>query len=212
MTQSALHFFGPTPHARVQAAIAEMRKGRPVILVDDENRENEGDLVIAADKATAENINFMIRHGSGIICLTLTEERTKQLDLPLMVTEESLAGPFAARFTVSIEARHGVTTGVSANDRATTIKAAIKDDAKPEDLCRPGHIFPLKAKRGGLKERQGHTEGSIALAQFAGLKPAGAICELMNPDGSMARLSDAIEFAKTHQLIVLSIQDLMGEI
>jgi 3,4-dihydroxy 2-butanone 4-phosphate synthase len=211
MTQSALHSFGATPHARVQAAISQMRKGQPIILVDDENRENEGDLVIAADNVNAENVNFLIRHGSGIICLTLTEEKTKELNLPLMVTEESLAGPFAARFTVSIEARHGVTTGVSANDRATTIKTAISDKAKPEDLCRPGHIFPLRAKKGGLKERQGHTEGSIALAQLAGLRPAAAICELMNPDGSMARLNDAIQFAKTHHLIVLSIQDLMGE-
>lgn len=211
MSTSPLSCFGSTPHARVKAAILELQIGKPIILVDDEQRENEGDLVIAAEKVTKENMNFMIRYGSGIICLSMTEQRTQELKLPLMVTDDELSGPFAARFTVSIEARKGVTTGVSAEDRATTIKAAVSDDSKAEDFCRPGHVFPLRAKRGGLAERQGHTEGSVALAKLAGFKPAAAICELMNPDGSMARLYDSISFAQEHQLTVLSIQDLLGE-
>lgn len=211
MTQSRLSLFGQSSKERVHSAINRVRIGQPVILVDDENRENEGDLIVAAEMVSVENINFLIRHGSGIICLCLTEEWTSHLNLPLMVSDETLSGPLAARFTVSIEARHGVTTGVSAADRVTTIKTAIRDSAKPEDLCRPGHIFPLQAKNGGLLERQGHTEGSIALAKLAGFRAAGVLCELMNPDGSMARLHDAIEFAQVHNLIVLSIQDLMGE-
>lgn len=206
---SPLSSFGATGHDRVQAAICEVRAGKPVILVDDESRENEGDLVIAAEKATADNINFLIRHGSGIVCLSLTEDKIERLRLPLMVEEGDLSCPSAARFTVSIEAREGVTTGVSAADRATTIRAAVSESAKPEDFWRPGHVFPLRAKRGGLSERQGHTEGSVALAQLAGLKPAAAICELMNSDGTMARLHDSIEFAKVHNLTILSIQDLM---
>ena len=211
MTHSPLSSFGATPHERVQAAIGEIQAGNPVILVDDEARENEGDLVVAAEKVTTENMNFLIRYGSGIVCLSLTEERTEQLRLPLMVGEDELGGPFAARFTVSIEAREGVTTGVSAADRATTVRAAIKEGAQPGDFSRPGHVFPLRAKRGGLSERQGHTEGSVALAQLAGLKPAAAICELMNSDGTMARLHDSIEFARVHKLTMLSIQDLLGE-
>ncbi len=195
--------------ARVDAAIAALRHGRPVILVDDALRENEGDLVVAAEKVTPEIINFLIKNGSGIICLCLSEEKVHALSLPLMVSDESLSRPFSARFTVSIEAREGITTGVSAADRATTIKAAIKDDAKPQDLCRPGHVFPLQASKGGLSQRQGHTEGSIALTELAGLKPASVLCELMNPDGSMPNMKQTEEFARANGLVLVSIQDLM---
>jgi 3,4-dihydroxy-2-butanone 4-phosphate synthase len=197
---------------RVDAAIAAVRSGRPVILIDDDKRENEGDLVLAAEEVTAENLNFLITHGSGIVCLCLTEEKTNALDLPLMVTDESLSHPASARFTVSIEARSGVTTGVSAADRATTIKTAISDTCKPEDLYRPGHIFPLRAQNGGLAKRQGHTEGSVALASLAGLKPAAVLCELMNPDGTMPSVREAQAFAQKHDLVVLSIQDLMEQL
>ena len=202
--------FGQTSHDRVTRAMHALQKGLPIILVDDENRENEGDLIVAAEKITADSMNFLIRHGSGIVCLALTPEQTEQLQLAPMVLEKSSRSHFVAAFTVSIEASEGVTTGVSAADRARTIQAAIADNAKPSDLARPGHIFPIRAEKGGLLTRQGHTEGSVELARLAGLKPAAAICELMNPDGTMSRLPKIIQFARQHDLIVLSIPDIIS--
>jgi 3,4-dihydroxy 2-butanone 4-phosphate synthase/GTP cyclohydrolase II len=192
---------------RVQAAIADIREGRMVILVDDEDRENEGDLCIAADKITPEAINFMAVHGRGLICLTLTEQTLTQLDLPLMVRNNT--STFETAFTVSIEARRGVSTGISAADRATTIRAAIAPDARPEDLVRPGHVFPLKARAGGVLVRTGQTEGSVDLARLAGLPPAGVICEIMKADGTMARMPDLEAFAAEHGLRVVSIAELI---
>ncbi len=195
------------PLERVEKAIEEIRAGRMVILVDDADRENEGDLVIAAEKVTPDAINFMATHGRGLICLALTEEQVRQLRLPMMVQEnESTLG---TAFTVSIEARHGVTTGISAKDRAVTIKTAIRSDAKPEDLIRPGHVFPLRARKGGVLVRAGQTEGSVDLARLAALTPAGVICEIMNADGTMARMPDLEKFSAQHGLLVLSVQDLI---
>jgi 3,4-dihydroxy 2-butanone 4-phosphate synthase/GTP cyclohydrolase II len=178
-----------------------------VILVDDEDRENEGDLCIAAEKATPQAINFMAKHGRGLICLSLTEERVRQLQLPLMVSDNTSA--FKTAFTVSIEAKRGVTTGISAADRATTILTAIADDAKPEDLARPGHVFPLAAKKGGVLVRTGQTEGSVDLARLAGLRSAGVICEVMNDDGTMARMPDLEVFSKKHGVKIVTIADLI---
>src|SRR5687767_6142447 len=172
----------------VEAAIADIRKGRMVILTDDEDRENEGDLVMAATKVTPQAINFMATHARGLICLSLTDERLKQLSLPLMVQDNT--SPFQTAFTISIEAARGVTTGISAADRATTILAAVAPNAKPGDLVRPGHIFPLRARPGGVLVRTGQTEGSVDLARLAGLAPAGVICEIMNADGTMSRRPD----------------------
>ena len=167
--------------------IADIRAGRTVILVDEEDRENEGDLVIAAEHVTAESINFMAKHGRGLICLTLTEARCKQLNLPLMVSENR--SPLGTNFTLSIEAATGVTTGISAADRARTIHAAVAKKAQPEDLVQPGHIFPLKAQKGGVLVRAGHTEAGCDLAHLAGLEPAAVICEILKEDGEMARLA-----------------------
>jgi len=192
---------------KVEKAIEEIRKGRMVILVDDEDRENEGDLVMAAEHVTPEAINFMARYGRGLICLTLTEERVKQLRLPMMVTDNQ--APLGTAFTVSIEARRGVTTGISAADRATTIRTAVAKDARPEDLISPGHVFPLQARRGGVLCRTGQTEGSVDLARLAGLEPAGVICEVMNDDGTMARRPDLERFAEKHGLVLLSIADII---
>lgn len=194
---------------RIARAIEALQTGKPVILVDDENRENEGDLILAAEKTTPDSMNFLIRNGSGIVCLALTHEQTKRLELPLMVPENLNPSPFMAAFTVSIEASKGVTTGVSAADRTLTVHTAISDHAKPSDLSRPGHVFPVRAQEGGVLTRQGHTEGSIDLMRIAGLKPASVICELMNPDGSMSRLPEIIQFAKHHNLVVLSIPDII---
>jgi 3,4-dihydroxy 2-butanone 4-phosphate synthase/GTP cyclohydrolase II len=180
-----------------------------VILVDDEDRENEGDLCMAAEKVTPEAINFMARFGRGLICLSLTEERLEQLNLSLMVPDYENSSGFGTAFTVSIEARHGVTTGISAADRATTVQTAIADDAGPNDLARPGHVFPLRAREGGVLRRTGQTEGSVDLARLAGLKPAGVICEIMNDDGTMARMPDLLEFARSHQLKIVTIADLI---
>ncbi|MBN1204627.1 MAG: 3,4-dihydroxy-2-butanone-4-phosphate synthase [Myxococcaceae bacterium] len=191
----------------VEQARAEIRKGRMVILTDDEDRENEGDLVMAAEKATPEAINFMATHGRGLICLSLTEERIRRLNLPLMVQDNT--SPFQTAFTVSIEAARGVTTGISAADRARTIQAAVAPNAKPGDLVRPGHIFPLRAREGGVLVRTGQTEGSVDLARMAGLAPAGVICEIMNPDGSMARRPDLVKFARKHKLVLLSVADII---
>ena len=195
------------PVSTIDEALLDIRKGKLVILVDDEDRENEGDLCIAAEKATPQVINFMAKHGRGLICLSLTEERVRQLQLPLMVSDNTSA--FKTAFTVSIEAKRGVTTGISAADRATTVLTAISDDAKPEDLARPGHVFPLQAKKGGVLVRTGQTEGSVDLARLAGLKPAGVICEVMNDDGTMARMPDLELFAKKHNLRIVTIADLI---
>lgn len=193
--------------ALVQKALSEIQKGKMVVLTDDGDRENEGDLVMAADKVTAASINFMAREGRGLVCLSLTDERVRQLNLPLMVTDNT--SPMQTAFTVSIEAARGVSTGISAADRARTIKAAIAPRAKPSDLSRPGHIFPLRARDGGVLVRPGHTEGSVDLARMAGLAPAGVICEIMNDDGTMARRPDLEKFARRHELTLLSIADII---
>jgi len=187
--------------------IAEIRAGRMVVLVDEEDRENEGDLLIAAEHATAEAINFMARYGRGLICLTLTEERCRQLNLPLMVSNNR--SPLGTNFTVSIEAAEGVTTGISAADRATTVRAAMRPDAGPRDLVQPGHIFPLMAQEGGVLVRAGHTEAGCDLARLAGLQPASVICEILKDDGEMARLPDLIPFAAQHGLKIGTITDLI---
>ncbi|MEQ1772702.1 MAG: bifunctional 3,4-dihydroxy-2-butanone-4-phosphate synthase/GTP cyclohydrolase II [Burkholderiales bacterium] len=187
--------------------IAEIRAGRMVVLVDEEDRENEGDLLIAAEHATAEAINFMARFGRGLICLTLTDERCRQLNLPLMVSNNR--SPLGTNFTVSIEAAEGVTTGISAADRATTVRAAIRPDAGPRDLVQPGHIFPLMAQEGGVLVRAGHTEAGCDLARLAGLMPASVICEILKDDGEMARLPDLIPFAAQHGLKIGTITDLI---
>ena len=196
------------PIEKIEAALEDIRQGKMVILVDDEDRENEGDLVMAAELITPEAINFMARKGCGLICLSITEERADHLELPLMVSENTSS--FGTAFTVSIEARQGVTTGISAADRATTIRAAIADKTSAADLARPGHVFPLRAKKGGVLVRAGQTEGSVDLARLAGLKPAGVICEIMNHDGTMARMPQLVEFAEEHQLKVVTIADLVA--
>lgn len=194
--------------AKIDAALEDIRHGKMVILVDDEDRENEGDLVIAAELVTPEAINFMARHGRGLICLSLTEERADELELPLMVNDNSSS--FGTAFTVSIEARKGVTTGISAADRARTVAVAVADETAARDLARPGHIFPLRAKKGGVMVRAGQTEGSVDLARLAGLKPAGVICEIMNEDGTMARMPQLEVFAQEHDLKIISIADIVA--
>ncbi len=191
---------------RVQKTLADVRAGRPVILVDDEDRENEGDLMFAAEHATPEAINFMAKHGRGLICLALTGAQIQRLDLAMMPQG---GAPLGTAFTLSIEARHGVTTGISAADRSRTIQVAIAPDAQPRDVVTPGHIFPLKARDGGVLVRTGQTEGSVDLAALAGLLPAGVICEIMNDDGTMARLPDLQRFAEEHKLQILTIADLI---
>lgn len=195
------------PIRKVEEALEDFRTGKMVILVDDEDRENEGDLVIAAEKVTPEAINFMAKYGRGLICLALTEERCDYLNLPSMVQDNTSS--FQTAFTVSIEARRGVTTGISAADRATTILRAIDDDTRPDDLARPGHIFPLRARKGGVLSRTGQTEGSVDLADLAGLKPAAVICEIMKDDGTMARRSDLETFAAAHNVRILTIADII---
>jgi 3,4-dihydroxy 2-butanone 4-phosphate synthase/GTP cyclohydrolase II len=190
-----------------QEIVAEMRAGRMVILVDEEDRENEGDLVLAADFVTPEAINFMAKYGRGLVCLTLTAERCEQLNLPMMATRNGTS--FGTNFTVSIEAAEGVTTGISAADRARTIQVAVAKNAKPSDIVQPGHIFPLKAQKGGVLMRAGHTEAGCDLAELAGLTPASVICEIMKDDGTMARLPDLIEFAQEHGLKIGTIADLI---
>jgi 3,4-dihydroxy 2-butanone 4-phosphate synthase / GTP cyclohydrolase II len=187
--------------------VAEVRAGRMVVLVDEEDRENEGDLVMAAEFATADAINFMARYGRGLICLTLTEERCRQLSLPLMVSNNR--SPLGTNFTVSVEAAEGVTTGISAADRARTVQAAIRPDASPDDLVQPGHIFPLMAQPGGVLVRAGHTEAGCDLARLAEVMPAAVICEILKDDGEMARLPDLVEFASRHQLKIGTITDLI---
>lgn len=187
--------------------IADMRAGKMVILVDEEDRENEGDLVLAAEFVSAEAVNFMARYGRGLICLTLTEQKCCQLNLPLMVSNNS--SPLGTNFTVSIEAAEGVTTGISAADRARTVQAAVRADAGPADIVQPGHIFPLMAQKGGVLVRAGHTEAGCDLAQLAGAMPAAVICEILKDNGEMARLPDLIEFAARHQLKIGTIADLI---
>lgn len=191
----------------IRDIIAELRQGRMVILVDEEDRENEGDLVMAAEAVTAEAINFMITHARGLVCLTLTEERCAQLALPLMARDNKSAHNTA--FTVSIEAAQGVTTGISAHDRAHTIRVAVAANAKAADVVQPGHVFPVMARPGGVLARAGHTEAGCDLAQIAGFQPAAVICEIINPDGSMARLPDLDQFAAIHQLKIGAIRDLI---
>ncbi|EGT3621081.1 MULTISPECIES: 3,4-dihydroxy-2-butanone-4-phosphate synthase [Morganella] len=206
MNQTLLSDYG-NPIERAERAIAAIRQGRGVMVLDDENRENEGDMVFAAETMTVEQMALTIRHGSGIVCLCLTDERRQQLDLPMMV--ENNSSQFKTGFTVTIEAAHGVTTGVSAADRITTIRAAVADGAVPADLNRPGHVFPLRAQNGGVLTRRGHTEASVDLATLAGLKPYGVLCELTNDDGSMARAPEVIVFAKQHDMPVVTIDDLV---
>ncbi|MBW2502065.1 MAG: bifunctional 3,4-dihydroxy-2-butanone-4-phosphate synthase/GTP cyclohydrolase II [Deltaproteobacteria bacterium] len=194
--------------ARIEEVIRDIRAGKMIILVDDEDRENEGDLCMAAEAVTPEAINFMARFGRGLICLTLDRAQVKKLDLPMMV--EKNKSPYETGFTVSIEARTGVTTGISAADRARTIQVAASPAAKPEDLVSPGHIFPLRARRGGVLERTGQTEGSVDLARLAGMTPAGVICEIMKDDGTMARMPDLEEFAAEHGLKIATIADLVA--
>jgi 3,4-dihydroxy 2-butanone 4-phosphate synthase/GTP cyclohydrolase II len=192
---------------RIEGALEDIRQGKIVILVDDEDRENEGDLTMAAEKVTPEAINFMAKYGRGLICLSLTEERLNELRLPMMVSENT--SRFQTAFTISIDARRGVTTGISAADRACTILTAINEETKTEDLVAPGHIFPLRARKGGVLVRTGQTEGSVDLARLAGLKPAGVICEVMKDDGTMARMPDLQIFSKEHGLKIVTIADLI---
>ena len=193
--------------SRIEDALKDIREGKIVILVDDEDRENEGDLTMAAEKVTPEAINFMAKYGRGLICLSLTEEKLNELRLPMMVSENT--SRFQTAFTISVDARRGVTTGISAADRACTILTAIDDNTKPDDLVAPGHIFPLKAREGGVLVRTGQTEGSVDLARLAGLRSAGVICEVMKDDGTMARMPDLQIFAKEHGLRIVTIADLI---
>lgn len=197
----------PSPVSPIEDVIADIRAGKMVILMDDENRENEGDLCLAAEKATPEAINFMAKYGRGLICLALTEERIRELGLSMMVPENR--SPLGTAFTVSIDARRGIHNGIAAADRATTILTAIRDGVRPDDLVVPGHVFPLRARRGGVLVRTGQTEGSVDLARLAGLRPAGVICEIMKDDGTMARLPDIERFAATHGIKICTVADLI---
>lgn len=207
MRQTLLSQFG-SPQARVERALKALAGGQGVLVTDDENRENEGDVIFAAESLTAAQMAMLIRECSGIVCLCLTEERVRALDLPMMVNHNS--SRYGTAFTVSIEAAAGVTTGVSAADRVTTVRAAIADNAKPADLHRPGHVFPLKARAGGVLERPGHTEATVDLMRLAGLKPYGVLCELTNPDGTMARLPEIVRFAEQQGMPVITIEDLVA--
>jgi 3,4-dihydroxy 2-butanone 4-phosphate synthase len=191
---------------RLQRALSSLRQGNGILLLDDEDRENEGDLIFPAETITPQQMALLIRECSGIVCLCLTHEHIEKLQLHPMTESNTCTNQTA--FTVSIEARHGVTTGVSAADRSTTILTAIKETCKPEDLARPGHVFPLRACPGGVLERRGHTEGTVDLMKMAGLKPAGVLCEVTNPDGTMARLKEIISFGKKHDIPVITIDDI----
>lgn len=197
-----------TPFATIEEALEEIRAGRMIVVTDDEDRENEGDLVMAAQFATPEAINFMAKEGRGLICLSLTAQRCDQLGLRLMTAKNE--APLETAFTVSIEAAEGVTTGISAHDRARTVQVAIDPDATPRDIVVPGHVFPLKAKEGGVLERTGHTEAAVDLARLAGVSPAGVICEVMNEDGTMARVNDLVGYAERHGLKMVTIADLIA--
>jgi 3,4-dihydroxy 2-butanone 4-phosphate synthase / GTP cyclohydrolase II len=198
------------PFATIQEAVEEFRAGHMVIIVDDEDRENEGDLACAAEKITPEIINFMARYGRGLICLSLTEQRLDEMQIPLQVSDTDNTAARGTAFCVSIEARRGVTTGISAADRATTVLVAVDPRAKPSDLARPGHIFPLRARNGGVLVRPGQTEGVVDLARIAGLTPAGVICEIMNDDGTMSRLPELRVFAREHGIRIISVADLVA--
>jgi len=200
----------PDRLADIDAVLEDIRAGKMVILVDDEDRENEGDLCMAAELVTPEAVNFMARFGRGLICLPMTEHQLQRLHLGMMVPDAENSSGFGTAFTVSIEAREGVSTGISAHDRAHTILTAIAEDARPHDIVRPGHIFPLRARQGGVLRRAGQTEGSVDLARLAGLKPAGVICEIMNDDGTMARMPDLQAFAREHDLKIVTIADLIN--
>lgn len=191
----------------IEDAMEDVRAGKCIVIVDDEDRENEGDLMIAAEKVTPEAVNFMAKYGRGLICLTLTEQRTEELGLPMMVQDNQ--SRFGTPFTVSIDAKTGVSTGISAADRAHTIKVAVDPGAKPQDLVMPGHIFPLRAKNGGVLVRAGQTEGSVDMARLANMNPSGVICEVMNEDGTMARVNQLTKFVKKHKLKMITIKDLV---
>ena len=202
-----LSFFG-TPVERVERALEALRGGNGVLVVDDEDRENEGDLIFPAETVSERQMATLIRECSGIVCLAMRGDLIDRLDLPPMVSRNT--SRMGTAFTVSIEAREGVTTGVSATDRVTTVRAAIAPQARPEDLARPGHIFPLRAASGGVLARRGHTEAGVDLATLAGFKPAAVLCELANPDGTMARLPEIVAFARAHDMPVLTIEDLVA--
>jgi 3,4-dihydroxy 2-butanone 4-phosphate synthase len=207
MNQTLLAQFGDS-FTRVQNALEALRRGNGVLVTDDEARENEGDLIFPAESIDTPQMAMLIRECSGIVCLCLPGEKIEALDLPMMVEHNS--SHFSTAFTVSIEAAHGVTTGVSAADRVQTVKAAIAPDARPADLCRPGHVFPLRARPGGVLERPGHTEATVDLMRLAGLAPYGVLCELTNPDGSMARTPEIVNFARCHGMPVLTVADLVA--
>ncbi|HIF5684243.1 3,4-dihydroxy-2-butanone-4-phosphate synthase [Vibrio parahaemolyticus] len=208
MNQSSLLAEFGDPITRVENALIALKEGRGVLLLDDEDRENEGDIIYSVEHLTNEQIALMIRECSGIVCLCLTDAQADKLELPPMVVNNNSANQTA--FTVSIEAKVGVTTGVSAADRVTTIKTAANPHAKPEDLARPGHVFPLRARPGGVMTRRGHTEGTIDLMQMAGLQPAGVLCEVTNPDGTMAKAPEIVAFGRLHNMPVLTIEDMVA--
>jgi len=208
MNQNTLLSEFGTPEQRVESALQALRENRGVMVLDNEDRENEGDMIFAAQTMTVEQMALTIRHGSGIVCLCITEQRREQLALPMMVENNSSA--YGTGFTVTIEAAQGVTTGVSAADRLTTVRAAIADNAVPGDLNRPGHVFPLRAREGGVLTRGGHTEATIDLVRLAGYSPVGVLCELTNDDGTMAKAPEAIVFAKQHNMPVVTIDDLVA--
>ncbi|HCE3509282.1 TPA: 3,4-dihydroxy-2-butanone-4-phosphate synthase [Vibrio parahaemolyticus] len=208
MNQSSLLAEFGAPITRVENALIALKEGRGVLLLDDEDRENEGDIIYSVEHLTNEQMALMIRECSGIVCLCLTDAQADKLELPPMVVNNNSANQTA--FTVSIEAKVGVTTGVSAADRVTTIKTAANPHAKPEDLARPGHVFPLRARPGGVMTRRGHTEGTIDLMQMAGLQPAGVLCEVTNPDGTMAKAPEIVAFGRLHNMPVLTIEDMVA--
>lgn len=207
MSVNLLETFGQNSVERVEAALEAMRKGRGVLVVDDESRENEGDIIFAAETMTTEQMAFMVRECSGIVCLCIRKALADKLNLPMMVSSNT--STYGTAFTISVDAAKGVTTGVSAADRIAAVKAVINDDAKPEDLVHPGHMFPLIAREGGVLERNGHTEASVDLARLAGFKEAGVLCELCAPDGDMARLPRVCAFAQLHDMTVVSIDDII---
>ncbi|EKO3800850.1 3,4-dihydroxy-2-butanone-4-phosphate synthase [Vibrio harveyi] len=208
MNQSSLLAEFGDPITRVENALIALKEGRGVLLLDDEDRENEGDIIYSVEHLTNEQMALMIRECSGIVCLCLTDAQADKLELPPMVANNNSANQTA--FTVSIEAKHGVTTGVSATDRVTTIKTAANPNAKPDDLARPGHVFPLRARPGGVMTRRGHTEGTIDLMQMAGLQPAGVLCEVTNLDGTMAKTPEIVAFGRLHNMPVLTIEDMVA--
>lgn len=207
MNQNLLAQFGNSSE-RMERALSAFKQGQGVLVTDDEDRENEGDLIFAAESLSVEQMAMLIRECSGIVCLCLPAAKVRDLKLPMMVKHNS--SRYQTAFTISIESAEGVTTGVSAADRVTTIKKAIADDAKPEDLCYPGHVFPLQARPGGVLERQGHTEATVDLARLAGLKPYGVLCELTNPDGTMARLPEVVSFSLKYHMPVVTVNDIVA--